>query len=178
MDPDYTDDITLLTNTAPQAKPLLHNLEKAAGGISPYVNADKTEYMCFNQNQTRDISTLITGSLKLVDKFTYLGNSVSSTENVINTQLEKVWSAIDRLSVIWKSDLSDKIKRNFFQAVVVFILLYECTTWMLNKRMEKKLDRNCTRMLRALLNKSWRQHPTKRHLYGHLHPISKTIQIR
>ena len=33
-------------------------------------------------------------------------------------------------------------------------------------------------MLRAILNKSWRQHPTKHQLYGHLHPITKTIQVR
>ena len=47
-----------------------------------------------------------------------------------------------------------------------------------NKRLEKKLDGNYTRMLRAILNKSWRQHPTKHQLYGHLPPIMKTIQVR
>ena len=49
---------------------------------------------------------------------------------------------------------------------------------MLTKRMEKKLDGNYTRILRAILNKSWRQHPTKQQLYGHLPPITKTIQVR
>ena len=63
----------------------------------------------------------------------------------------------------------------FFQ---VSILQYGCTTWTLTKHMEKKLDGNCTRMLRALLNKSWRQHSTKQQLYGHLPSISKTFQIR
>ena len=58
------------------------------------------------------------------------------------------------------------------------ILLYGCTTWTQTKRMEKKLDGNYTRMLRAILNKSWRQHPTKQQLYGHKPPITKTIQIR
>ena len=33
-------------------------------------------------------------------------------------------------------------------------------------------------MLRAILNKSWGQHPTKHQLYGHLPPITKTIQGR
>ena len=49
----------------------------------------------------------------------------------------------------------------FFQAAVVSILLYECTTWTLTKLMEKKLDSNYTRMLQAILNKSWRQHSKK-----------------
>ena len=31
---------------------------------------------------------------------------------------------------------------------------------------------------RAILNKSWQQHPTRHQLYGHLPPITKTIQVR
>ena len=70
------------------------------------------------------------------------------------------------------------MKRTFFQAAVVSILLYGCTTWTQTKRLEKKLDGNYTRMLRAILNKSWRQHPTMHQLYGHPPPITKTIQAR
>ena len=70
------------------------------------------------------------------------------------------------------------MKRSFFQAAVVSILLYGCTTRMLTKWLEKKLDGNYTRMLRAILNKSCRQHPTIHQLYGHLPPITKTIQVR
>ena len=70
------------------------------------------------------------------------------------------------------------MKRCFFQAAVVSIRLYGCTTWTLTKRVEKKLDDNYTRMLRAILNRSWRQHPTKPHLYGHLPLITKTIKVR
>ena len=70
------------------------------------------------------------------------------------------------------------MKRSFFQAAVTSILLYGCTTWTLTKRLEKKLDGNYTRMLRAILNKSWQQHPTRHQLYGHLPPITKTIQVK
>ena len=132
--------------------------------------------MCYNQ--TGDIFTLDGTPLKLVDKFTYLGSSVSSTEKDIDTRLTKAWTAIDRLLIIWKSDLADKRKRSFFQAVVVSILLYGCTTWKLIKQLEKKLHSNYTRMLRAILNESWWQHPTRHQLYGHLPPITKTIQAR
>ena len=106
-----------------------------------HVNANKAEYMCYNQ--TGNIATLDGTSLKLVDKFTYLGSSVSSNEKDIDTRL-----------------------------------LYGCTTWTLTKRLERKLDRNYTRMLRAVLNKSWRQHPTRHQLYRHLPYITKTIQVR
>ena len=77
---------------------------------------------------------------------------------------------------IWKSDLTDKMKHSFFQVAVMSILLHGCTTWTQTKRLEKKLDGNYTRMLRAILNRSWQQHPTWRQLYGHLPPITKTIQ--
>ena len=165
----------ILANTPNQAETLQHSLERAAAGISLHVNAHKTEYMYYNQ--TGDISTLDGTPLKLVDKFTYLGNSVSSTEKDIDTRLTKAWTAIDRQSIIWKSDLTNEMKRSFFQAAVVSILLYGCTTWTLTKRLEK-LDGNYTRMLRAILKKSWLQHPTRHQLYGHLPPITKTIQVR
>ena len=129
-------------------------------------------------NQTGDISTLDGTSLKLVDKFTYLGSSVSSTERDIDTRFMKAWTANDRLSIIKKSDLTDKRKRSFFKAAVESILLYGCTTWTLTKRLEKKLDGNYTRTLRAILNKSWRQHPTRHQLFDHMPSITKIIQVR
>ena len=120
--------------------------------------------MCFDQRGV--ISTLNGSSVKLVNKFTYQGSSVSSIERDINTRLAKAWTAIDR------------IKCSFFQAAVQSIIPYGCTTWTLSKHMEKKLDGNCTRMLRAIMNKSWRQCPTKQQLYGHLILIRKTIQVK
>ena len=81
-DMDYADDIALLAYSPAQAESLLHSLEQAAGGIGLHVNAEKTEYMCFNQRD--NISTLKCGRLKLVDKFIYLKSGVSSTKNDIN----------------------------------------------------------------------------------------------
>ena len=173
-DADYADDIALLANTSTHAETLLHNLEWAAGDIDAHVNADKTEYMDFNQ--TGDISWLKGAPLKLADMFTYLGSSVSSTEKDINTHLAKAWTAIYRLSVIWKSDLTDKIKCSFFPSSSRMILLYGCTTWTLTKCMEKKLDSNYTRKLQAILNKSRRQHPQNSFMTSY-HPVWKLSKL-
>ena len=109
-----------------------------------------------------------------MDKFTYLRSSVSSTQTDINTRLTKPWKGYGSYgSQTWRLN-----KTQFFQAAIVSILLYGCTTQRLTKDMEKKLDDNGTRMLRAILNKSWKQHPTKQQLYGYLLPITKTIQVR
>ena len=96
-DADYADDIAILENTPNQAERQLHRLEQATAGIGLHVNAHKNEYMCFNQ--TGDVSTADGTSLKLVDKFNYLGSSVSSTEKDIDTRLTKVWTAIDHMEV-------------------------------------------------------------------------------
>ena len=78
---DYADDIAILANTL----------------------------NCYNQ--IGDISTLDGTSLKLVENFTYLGKSVSSTKKDIDTWLTKAWTTINRISMIWKSDLTDKMKQ-------------------------------------------------------------------
>ena len=77
-DADYADDTVILANTPNQAETPLRSLEQAAAGIGLHVNAHKTEYMCYNQ--TANISILDGTPLKQVDKFTYLGSSVSSTK--------------------------------------------------------------------------------------------------
>ena len=94
-DADYAGDIAILANTPNQAETQLHSLEWAAVGIGLHVNAHNMEYMCYNQ--TGDISTLDGTPLKLVDKFTYLGSSVSSTEKDIDTWLTIV------IILKWKS---------------------------------------------------------------------------
>ena len=68
--------------------------------------------------------------------------SKSKSSNIISfsTGIAKAWSATNRLSVIWRPDLPDKLKWKFFQAVVGSVLLYGCTTWTLTKRLENKLD--------------------------------------
>ena len=74
---NYADDKALLANTPTQTETHLHGLERAAGDIDVHVNADKMEYVCFNQRG--DISTRKGRSLKLVENFTYLRTNVSST---------------------------------------------------------------------------------------------------
>ena len=158
-----TANIAILANTPNQAEILLHSLERAAEVMGLYVNAHKMEYMCYNQ--TMDISTLDGTPLKLVDKFTYLGSSVASTEKDIDTRLTKALSAINRLSIIRKSDLTDKMKRSFFQAAVASILLYGCTTWTnttAGEEARRQLHKNAASNLEQVLAATPHKTPTVR----------------
>ena len=94
---DCTDDLSLLANTPPQAKSLLHNLEQPARGIGLYENINKTELIYFIQGV---ISTLSGKSLKLISQFIYLGSNISSTESDVSICFGKVWTAIVMLSDI------------------------------------------------------------------------------
>ena len=99
--------------------------------------------------------------LKLVNQFIYRDSNISSTESAINIHIGKAWTVIDRLSTIWKSDLSDEIKRKYFQAVTLSVLLFGCTSWSLTKCLEKSLIGTHKD---AVFNKSWEQQPTKQPL--------------
>ena len=48
--------------------------------------------------------------------------------------------------------------------------------WTLTTHLEKKIDGAYTRMLRTALNRSWKDHPTNVELYGHIPPISESLQ--
>ena len=140
---DYTNDPMLLTITPAEAKYLLYNLEQAAGGISFYVNADKTEFMWFRFEGA--IFTLSVKTSKSVDQITYLCSNISFTENDVTICTGNIWTA-----------LSDKIMWDFFQAVAMSVLWYGYTIWTLTKCIKKKLDGNYTRRLHVALNKSWK----------------------
>ena len=140
------DSVPFLTNAHIPVESLLHNLEQAA-------NLDKIELIYFKQ--VRAITTLIGKTLKLVNQFIYVGSNISFIESDAYTHIGKVWNVIDWLSNTWKSDLHDKTKYDSFQTVAVTVLQYGCT------HCKRKIDGNYTNMLRAVLNKSWRQHPIK-----------------
>ena len=177
-DADYADDLAIISDYLSDSSALLHKLEEAASEIGLYVNAKKTEFICYNQQHTSTIKSYQNNNISAVKEFTYLGSNISSTKRDIEIRLGKAWSALNKLDVIWKSSLPQNMKRNFFRATVESVLVYGATSWTLTKSLEKTLDGSYTRMLRAALNISWKQHPTKKVLYGMLPPISDTIRDR
>ena len=118
-----------------------------------------TQHMNINSNKT--VKSIDGEVLKNVDNFIYLGSEIDSTDKEIKVRIAQSWAALDKLSSIWKSPLSTNLKRNFFRAMVESVLLYGSEAWPLTKKQEKKLDETYTKMLRAILNISWKEHPSK-----------------
>ena len=123
--------------------------------------------------QKGTISTLRDKPLNLVYEFIYIICNISSTENDINIHIGNVRTATDKFSIVWKSDLFDKIDRDFFQTVALFVLLCGYVFWIQTKCIEKILDGNHKQMLRVVLKKPWKKHHTKLQFYGHLAHISE-----
>nr|XP_058968139.1 uncharacterized protein LOC131794630 [Pocillopora verrucosa] len=114
--------------------------------------------------------------IKQVEDFKYLGSYIASIEHNVNIRLGKAWDAPNELDKLWKSNLPSNLKKTFFRVTVETVLLYGSVSWTLTTHLEKKIDGAYTRMLRTALNRSWKDHPTNVELYGHIPPISKSLQ--
>ena len=141
-DADYADDLVLLANTPAPAKSLMHSVEQAAKGIGLFMNSNKTVHVSKSKR-----CHLLIKPLKFINQFIYISSNISSTESNVNICTGKAWSAIDSLTIIWKSDLIDKIKWISFEVVAVSVLVCGCTMWTLTKHLEKMHDGNYTRTL-------------------------------
>ena len=90
----------LFANTPAQAKFLLYHLEQTPGGIGLYVNANKTQFICFKRGAK---STTSGKPLKLIDQFTHLTSNISSVESDVNICLGKSMECssqiIDRVEI-------------------------------------------------------------------------------
>ena len=75
-----------------------------------------------------------------------------------------------------KFDLPDHLKRNFFRATVDSFLVYGSITLTLTSKLKRKIDGAYTRMLRAALNKPWKDLLTNKELYGNIPPITTSIR--
>ena len=113
--------------------------------------------------------------IKKVSDFKYLRNYIQSTEKYINIRRVKCWVALNEMNSIWKSRLPDKMKRNFFRETVESGLIYGSVSCTLTKALEKILIGNYTRMIRAILNRSWKDHPNNKDIYGNIPEMCTSI---
>ena len=82
------------------ATSLLHSVETTAREIGLYVNADKTEFICLNQDISDGMKSLNGKKISQVDDFKYLGSYIASTEHDTDIQLKEAWGALNGMNVI------------------------------------------------------------------------------
>ena len=112
---------------------------------------------------------------KEVSDFQYHGAWISNSKKYMGVRIAKAWSVSNKMDNIWKSNLSREIKVTFYRATIESVLMYGSETWTLKKTLENRINGAYTRLLRAPLNISWREHKTNMELYGELKPITSTL---
>ena len=177
-DADFADDIALLSDNLTNAQALLSALESAANCTGLYLNETKTECIPINIRNRQEIKTLTNNMLKFVDDYKYLGSHIMDSEKDFNIRKALAWTACNNMEKIWKSNLSRTLKIRIFRVTIEPILLYGSETWTLKAKQIQRLDGCYTRLLRRVLNLSWRQHPTIATIYGDLPKISTVLKRR
>jgi len=98
--------------------------------------------------------------LNVVDKFTYLGSTLSRSvviDDEVNTRIAKASVAFGRLhSSVWnRRGISLPTKLKVYRAIVLPTLLYACETWTVYQRHARQLNHFHTTCLRRLLAIKW-----------------------
>ena len=155
-DADFADDIALLSDNLINAQALLSALKSAANCTGLYLNKSKTECMPINIRNNIEIRTLSNNILKRVEDYKYLGSHIINSEKDFNIRKGMAWTACNKMDKIWKSQLDRKIKTRIFRIIIEPILLYGSETWTLSAKQHRRLDGCYTRLLRRVLNLSWK----------------------
>ena len=156
----FADDLALLSDIIGNAEKVLNILEIAAASFGLHRNTTKTKFIAVNTEGT--IIAQNGCDLEQVNDLNYLGSKISSLENDIQVRIGSAWSALNKLTPIWKSNSVVSIKREFFRATVESVLAHSSQGWTLTKSLENKLNGAYTRMLRAALNVHWAQRVTNK----------------
>ena len=98
--------------------------------------------------------------LQVVDKFTYLGSTLSRVVHIdddVNAVVAKACAAFGRLrgSICDRSGIRLDTKLKVDRSVVLPTLLYACETWTVYQRHVKRLNHFHTSCLRKLLKINW-----------------------
>ncbi len=104
-DLDFTDDIAVLSNTRRQMQEKLNHLNVHAKSTGLKINISKTKVMRLNVKSREQIN-IEQKEIEDVEKFTYLGATVSNTGGAgedMRQRIGKAWGAFNKLSKIWRS---------------------------------------------------------------------------
>ena len=101
-------------------------------------------------------------TLKVTDRFCYLGSTLSSSANIdaeVENRIAKASSTFGRLrKTVWeRRGIKTSTKVKVYRATVIPTLLYACETWTLYERHTRKLQRFHMNCLRRILGISWQE---------------------
>ena len=180
-DLDYADDIALLEKLVTLANDQLGKLSSEARKVGLVINADKTEYMAFNQPSDQPGIVLDGLQLQQVADFQYLGSRMSCTRVDFKRRKGLAWAVFWDLEKIWRaSHVSLALKVNIFKASVLSVFLYGCETWIICSTMANKINSFATSCYRIMLGIRSLDKVRNDHVYNSVgeQPLLVSVQQR
>ncbi|XP_045448721.1 uncharacterized protein LOC123657186 [Melitaea cinxia] len=160
----FADDAAFVANSVLELQTIMDKFSKACTLFSMSINPKKTVVLAQGSAEIPAIM-LDSTALQVVDRFCYLGSTVSnnlSLEAEINTRIGKAATTFGRLSTrVWNNKhLTNRTKMIVFQACVLSTLLYGAETWTSYAKQERQINTFYMRCLRNILGISWKDRAT------------------
>lgn len=155
----YADDLCFVADTTAGLQNLITSLDDACTKFGLKINIKKTEVMTMGAHVSQSVS-IGAEDLKHVDKFKYLGSTITSKFDLdaeINNRISAAAAAYGKLRtrVFQSHDLKLTTKISVYMSVVLPNLLYSCETWVLYRKHIRILDRFHLKCLRDIMNIRW-----------------------
>ena len=122
------------------------------------VNADKTKYMIMSRDLNAGRSHSMrtdNNSIERVEEFKYLGTTLTNQYSIqegIKNRLKLGNACFYPVqNVLSSSLLSKNLKINIYRTIILPVVLYECETWSLTLREERRLRVSENGVLRRIL---------------------------
>uniref|UniRef100_A0A3B3HTA8 Reverse transcriptase domain-containing protein n=1 Tax=Oryzias latipes TaxID=8090 RepID=A0A3B3HTA8_ORYLA len=160
----FADDSALVTQSLQAMQELLTAFAEASARFGLTINIKKTEVLIQDTHNAKlnPRTVLLNGTpLAEVDKFSYLGSTISNSGSIdteISKRIQSAASAFGKLrSRLWdQRGIHLKTKIKVYRAIIMPTLLYSSETWTTYKRHIKSLYKVQQRHLRQLMNISWK----------------------
>ena len=178
----YADDAAIVAHDNETLQQMMNKLSEACKFFSLTISVKKTETL--SQGTETPASITLNGEpLKNVDKFTYLGSTISASLNLddeLNSRIGKAATAFSKLGKrAWENKrLTIKTKVMIYQACVLSALLYGSESWTLYSNQEKKLNMFHMRCLRKLLKIKWQDKVTNADVLKRAGTTSMYVTLR
>jgi hypothetical protein len=172
----FADDAALTSHTEIGLQLLVNKFSEACKEFGLTISLKKTNIM----RQGTDCLPAISiegNTLDVVEDFTYLGSSITSTlsmEKEIATRIGKAASVMAKLNQrVWNnSQITDRTKITVYQACVLSTLLYGSECWTTYAKQIKQLNSFHLRCLRRILHIKWQDRITNVEVLRRSHMLS------
>lgn len=113
---------------SPGAKAVTTCVQHESSKVALQLNEKKTKVLIYNKELPNNISSRTNRTLRVVNKFRYLGTSIESTVKDKERKEALAWSSYHQIKKIWNSRLSCIIKMRLLSTTVERVLLHCCET--------------------------------------------------